>query len=105
MRIHNQQELMEFWEEIYGQVKPVWRRAFLKHDAIKEILTYQSDQIKVAVRRNQKLNDVLKDLYHQSQCKEEFDRKQNPFYDNMRVDPTYCQWKYLCSSAEVISGL
>jgi hypothetical protein len=81
MRIHNQQELMEFWEEIYGQVKPVWRRAFLKHDAIKEILTYQSDQIKVAVRRNQKLNDVLKDLYHQSQCKEEFDRKQNPFYD------------------------
>ena len=86
MRIHNQQELMEFWEEIYGQVKPVWRRAFLKHDAIKEILTYQSDQIKVAVRRNQKLNDVLKDLYHQSQCKEEFDRKQNPFYDANQGD-------------------
>ena len=81
MRIHNQQELLKFWEEIWGQVKPVWRRAFLKHDVIKEILTYQSDQIKVAVRRNQKLNDVLKDLHHQSQRKEEFDRKQNPFYD------------------------
>jgi hypothetical protein len=86
MRIHNSNELLVFWAEIYGGLKPAWKKAFLKHPAIKEILSYQSEQIKVAVRRNQKLDDVLKDLHHQAQRKEEFDRKQNPFYDANQGD-------------------
>jgi hypothetical protein len=86
MRIHNSNELLVFWTEIYGGLKPVWEKAFLRHSAIKEILSYQSEQIMVAVRRNQKLNDVLKDLHHQAQRKEEFDRKQNPFYDANQGD-------------------
>ena len=81
-RIHNSKELLVFWEEIYGGLKPVWKRAFLGHSAIQGILSYKSEQIMVAVRRNQKLNDVLKDLHHQAQRKEEFDRKQNPFHDS-----------------------
>ena len=85
-RIHNSKELLVFWEEIYGGLKPTWKKAFLRHSAIKEILTYKSEQIMVAVRRNQKLNDVLKDLHHQAQRKEEFDRKQNPFYDANQGD-------------------
>ena len=86
MRIHNSSELLVFWGEIYGGLNPTWKKAFLRHSAIKEILTYKSEQIMVAVRRNQKLNDVLKDLHHQAQRKEEFDRKQNPFYDANQGD-------------------
>ena len=85
-RIHNSKELLVFWEKIYGGLKPVWKRAFLGHSAIQGILSYKSEQIMVAVRRNQKLNDVLKDLHHQAQRKEEFDRKQNPFYDANQGD-------------------
>ena len=81
-RIHNSKELLVFWEEIYGGLKPVWKRTFLAHSAIQGILSYKSEQIMVAVRRNQKLNDVLKDLHHQAQRKGEFDRKQNPFHDS-----------------------
>ena len=86
MRIHNSSELLVFWGEIYGGLNPTWKKAFLRHSAIKEILTYKSEQIMVAVRRNQKLNDVLKDLHLQAQRKEEFDRKQNPFYDANQGD-------------------
>ena len=82
MRIHNSNELLVFWAEIHGGLKPVWKRTFLQHAAIQGILSYKSEQIMVAVRRNQKLNDVLKDLHHQAQRKEEFDRKQNPFHDS-----------------------
>lgn len=67
--IHNSKELLVFWEEIYGGLKPVWKRAFLGHYAIQGILSYKSEQIMVAVRRNQKLNDVLKDLHHQAEKK------------------------------------
>jgi hypothetical protein len=36
-----------------------------------------------------KLIDVLKDLQNQARRKEEFDRKQNPFYDaNQRDEPS-----------------
>jgi len=80
-RIHNPQTLLEFWEQIHGELKPKWRTKFLQHSAIKAILTFSSDQIKVAIRRRVKLNDVLDDLKDQSKRKEEFDRKQNPFYD------------------------
>ena len=84
-RIHNSKELLVFWEKIYGGLKPVWKRAFLGHSAIQGILSYKSEQIMVAVRRNQKLNDVLKDLHHQAQRKDEFDRKQNPFHDSKQA--------------------
>jgi len=80
-RIHNPQTLLEFWEQIHGELKPKWRTKFLQHSAVKPILTFSSDQIKVAIRRAVKLNDVLGDLKDQATRKEEFDRKQNPFYD------------------------
>ena len=82
MRIHNADEVLVFWEKIYGGLKPVWKKTFLGHSAIQGILSYTSEQIMVAVRRNQKLTDVLKDLHHQAQRKEEFDRKQNPFHES-----------------------
>ena len=80
-RIHNPQTLLDFWEQIHGELKPKWRTKFLQHSAVKAILTFSSDQIKVAIRRRVKLNDVLGDLKDQAKRKEQFDRKQNPFYD------------------------
>ena len=74
-RIHNPQTLLEFWEQVHGELKPKWRAKFLQHSAVKAILTFNSDQIKVAIRRGVKLNDVLGDLKDQAKRKEEFDRK------------------------------
>lgn len=81
MRIHKPSEVLEFWEEIHGEFKPVWKSLFLHHRAMKRILEFQSDQIKVAIRRNKKLDLVLQDLEMQAANQEDFDRKQNPFFD------------------------
>ena len=81
MRIHKPSEVLSFWEEIHGEFKPLWKPLFLHHKAMKRILEFQSDQIKVAIRRNKKLDLVLQDLEMQAANQEEFDRKQNPFFD------------------------
>jgi hypothetical protein len=79
-------ELLIFWEQAHGELKPELKIGFLKHPDIKQILTFESDHIKVAVKRNVKLQDVLKDLTNQAIRKEEFERKQNPFYDANQSD-------------------
>jgi hypothetical protein len=83
MRIHNAQEVLDFWEEIYGKLDQKWQVKFLRHPCMKSILKHQSDNIKVAIRRNQKLNDVLDDLESQKIKKETFDRKVNPYFDSV----------------------
>ena len=89
MRIHNQQELLEFWEQVHGDLKEELKKGFVSNSSIKQILAFESDHIKVAIKRNMKLIDVLKDLQNQAKRKEEFDRKQNPFYDaNLRDEPS-----------------
>lgn len=89
MRIHNSQTLLSHWEQTHGALKPEFRAQFLEHPAIKQILTFASDHIKVAIKRNIKLKDILRDLVNQAKRKEEFDRKQNPFFDaNQRDEPS-----------------
>lgn len=72
MRIFKPEHVMEFWQEIHGTLDIKWHRKFLHHRSMNEILKFESDNIKVAVRRNQKLVDVLKDLQNQELKKEEF---------------------------------
>ena len=89
MRIHNQEELLEFWEQVHGELKVELKKESIKNSTMKKILAFESDHIKVAIKRNMKLIDVLKDLQNQAKRKEEFDRKQNPFYDaNLRDEPS-----------------
>jgi hypothetical protein len=89
MRIHNQKELLEFWEQVHGKLKEELKKAVMNNSTIKQILTFDSDHIKVAIKRNAELNDVLRDLQDQTKRKEEFDRKQNPFYDaNYCAEPS-----------------
>jgi|688.fasta_scaffold164203_2 ribosomal protein L17 len=82
MRIHNSEEVLKFWEEIYGTLEPKWKTKFLYHPCMKAILKHQSDNIKVAIRRNKELANVLEDLINQGAKKESFDRKQNPFRES-----------------------
>ena len=89
MRIHNQQELLEFWEQVHGDLKVELKKGIINNSTIKQILAFESDHIKVAIKRNAGLIDVLRDLQDQAKRKEDFDRKQNPFYDaNLRDEPS-----------------
>ena len=47
MRIHNQKELLEFWEQVHGKLKEELKKAVINNSTIKQILTFDSDHIKV----------------------------------------------------------
>ena len=83
MRIYRPKDVLNFWEEIYGELKTVWKPLFLNHRAMRKILKFDSDQIKVAIRRNKKLENVLEDLIEQSIKKEDFSKRQNPFINSV----------------------
>jgi len=70
MRIHNQKELLEFWEQVHGKLKEELKKAVINNSTITQILTFDSDHIKVAIKRNAELNDVLRDLQDQTKRKE-----------------------------------
>jgi hypothetical protein len=84
MRIHNPEEVLAFWEEVYGHLDSSWKTKFLKHPAMKGILKHQSDNIKVSIRRNKKLSEVLEDLLNQGREKAAFDMKLNPFHESQQ---------------------
>ena len=72
MNIQKPSDLLAFWQELYGELDTKWHRVFLKDKAVKEILTHTSDHIKVAVRRNKKLSEILQDLREQEDKNEAF---------------------------------
>ena len=86
MRIQNAQDVLKFWEEVHGTLDAKWIVEFLKHQTIRFILNHDSDKIKVALRRNQKLEEVLIDLENQVTKKEDFDRQINPYYDSKQYE-------------------
>ena len=83
MRIYRPRDVLQFWEETSEVIKPLWKPLLLNHRAMKRILKFESNQIKVAIRRNKKLDSVLEDLIQQSIKKEDFNRRQNPFLDSV----------------------
>ncbi len=83
MRIQNEEQVLAFWEEIYGALDEKWKTRFITHRCIRLILNHNSDNIKVAIRRNKKLSDVLSDLENQKINKETFKQKVNPYHDSM----------------------
>ena len=44
MRIYRPKDVLQFWEETYGVLKPIWKPLFLNHGAMKKILKYNSDK-------------------------------------------------------------
>ena len=84
MRVHKPEEVLKFWEEVYGPLDSSLKNNFLKHLSMKEILKYQSDNIKVAIRRNKKLADILTDLKNQGKNTDAFNKKHNPFHDSQQ---------------------
>ena len=72
MRIFKPEHILAFWQEIHGVLDSKWHKVFLKDPSIKQILQFDDENIKVAIRRNQKLKEVLEDLNLQAMKKEEF---------------------------------
>jgi hypothetical protein len=87
MRIQNEQHVLAFWEEIYGALEEKWKSRFMNHKCMRSILNHNSDNIKVAIRRNKNLSDVLNDLENQKLNKEIFKRKVNPYRDSIPDEP------------------
>ena len=87
MNINKPADLLAFWQEIHGQLDNKWHQKFLKDKLIKEILNHPTDNIKVAVRRNRKLLEILDDLRNQVDKKEAFLDKYDK-YRNSREGET-----------------
>ena len=87
MNIKKPVDLLAFWQEVHGELDAKWHKKFLKDKSIKEILTHPTDNIKVAVRRNKKLAEILIDLRAQVMKKEDFLDKYDK-YRNSRESNT-----------------
>lgn len=62
MKVQTANDLLDFWQEIYQVLTPKYKEKFLKHPDLKSILSFDSYSIKIAVKRNKKLSDALKEL-------------------------------------------
>jgi hypothetical protein len=79
VRIYKPKHILAFWQEIHGALDSKWHQVFLKDPSIKQILQFDDEKIKVAIRRNQKLIEILEDLRIQAVKKEEFLDKWDPY--------------------------
>ena len=86
MNIKKPDDLLAFWQEIYGELDAKWHKKFLRDKSVKEILTHQTDNIKVAVRRNKKLKEILSDLRAQVDKREEFLDKYDKYRNSREVN-------------------
>ena len=86
MNINKPTDLLIFWQEIYGELENKWHNKFLRDKSIKEILTHPTDSIKVAVRRNKKLIEILTDLRNQVDKKEAFLDKFDKYRNSRGVE-------------------
>ena len=86
MNINKPADLLAFWQEIHGQLDDKWHQKFLKDKLIKEILNHPTDNIKVAVRRNGKLLEILDDLRNQVDKKEAFLDKYDKYRSSNSTD-------------------
>jgi hypothetical protein len=86
MNINKPTDLLIFWQEIYGELEKKWHNKFLRDKSIKEILTHPTDSIKVAIRRNKKLIEILTDLRNQVDKKEAFLDKFDKYRNSREVE-------------------
>ena len=86
MNIKKPADLLAFWQQIHGDLDAKWHKEFVKDKSINEILTYPSDNIKVAVRRNNKLAEIVSDLRAQGMKKEEFLDKYDKYRNSREVN-------------------
>jgi len=86
MNVKKPADLLAFWQEIYGELDTKWHKEFLKNKFVKEILTHPTDNIKVAVRRNKKLVEVLSDLRNQVDKREAFLDKEDKYRNSREIN-------------------
>lgn len=86
MNIRKPIDVLIFWQGIYGDLDEHWKNRFLKSELVREIVTFPSENIKVAIRRNRKLVDITQDLRDQDSRKEEFLDKYDKHRNSREVD-------------------
>ena len=79
-------DLLVFWQETHGELENKWHSKFLRDKSIKEILTHPTDNIKVAIKRNRKLIEILLDLRNQVDKKEAFLDKYDKYRNSREVE-------------------
>lgn len=65
MKISTAQDLLSFWELNHEKLSAKYQEQFLNHPAVKNILVFESYDIKIAIKRNKKLVDALDELKDQ----------------------------------------
>lgn len=70
MKISTAQDLLEFWEQNYEKLSSGYQERFLNHPAVKEILAFDTYDIRIAIKRNKKLSLALKELKNQKRNRE-----------------------------------
>jgi hypothetical protein len=85
LNIKKPADLLAFWQEIHGELDTKWYKEFLKDKSVKEILSHPTDKIKVAVRRNKKLVEILSDLRNQVDKKEAFLDKYDKYRNSREI--------------------
>lgn len=86
MNIKKPADLLTFWQDVHGELDAKWHKEFFKDKSVKEILSHPTDNIKVAVRRNKKLREILSDLRTQVVKKEEFLDKYDKYRNSREVN-------------------
>ncbi len=86
MNMKTRHDVLIFWQEIHGELSDKWQRTFLKDPSLKQILLFPNEHIKVAIRRNRKLREILKDLQNQEVKQEEFLDKYDKYRNSRQVD-------------------
>ncbi len=85
-RFWEAEDLLVFWQECHGELDPRWHKAFLIDDATRRIISTEMTKNKlVAIRRNRKLREILKDLDNQTESSEKFAIKENPWKESLPV--------------------
>lgn len=83
-RIWKPMDFLDFWQECHGKLHPKWQRAFLQDPRVNQLCKHEvTENLLVAIRRNKKISDVLKDLENQSLKYSEFQNKLNPWKDSI----------------------
>ena len=73
-------DFLDFWQECHGKLHSKWHKVFLQDPRVNQLCKNEiTDNLLVAIRRNKKIADVLKDLEKQSIRHSNFENKMNPW--------------------------
>ncbi len=84
LKFESANDILSFWQECHGELTNRWKSLFISDPKVTQILRFGSNEsIKVAIKRNKKLSDILEDLHTQDEKTSDFKNKQNPYINSI----------------------